>query len=190
MTSKITQKTYDEFIASDTKKSYLIKPFYITGKKGSLDLEKIDDGYIFLWERTHISKYAQYCIPEENRYDQNRFFFTSFEELLEELEKQYVCVHHAFCRDACSIYLITSPTEKCAICLKDVQMHMLEETQCQHRFCIECLDNYVKSRMNYTVSRRVHIMDSGIPCPVCRRDLQICDRCDNPQFDCICKCTC
>jgi hypothetical protein len=91
----------------------------------------------------------------------------------------------------CACYRITSPIEKCAICLKDLQMHMLEETQCEHLFCLKCLNDYVKSRLNYNDDEHEHIIDDGIPCPVCRRDLYMCEHCDYARFECICEsCTC
>ena len=62
---------------------------------------------------------------------------------------------------------------------------MLEETQCEHRFCLECLDIYVKSKVNYTEDNNEHIIDDSIPCPICKRKL--CCICDYAKFDCICK---
>lgn len=187
MTSQITQKTYDEFI----KSAIIIKdlrPFYISGKSGTVRLEKNhNDEFKFTWFRKHTSKYVEYCVAYQNNHNHISFSFSSFEDLSENINKQDVCLRHSNCQGTCSAYLITSPIEKCAICLKDEQIHMLEETQCEHRFCLECLDTYVKSKLNYTEDENEHVIDGGIPCPICRQNLELCCICDYAKFDCICK---
>ena len=152
MTSKITRKTYDEFIGNENKYC-ILNPFYITGKSGTVRLEKYNEhfeNFKFIWFRKNTSKYVEYCVSNQDNHNQIYFFFWSFEDLSEKLDKQNVCVHHSMCEDSnCASYRITSPIEKCAICLKDQQMHMLEETQCEHLFCLNCLNDYVKSRLKY-----------------------------------------
>jgi hypothetical protein len=187
MTSKITQKTYDQFIESINLITDL-NPFYISGKSGTVRLEKNSHGYYkFMWFRNHTSKYVEYCVAYQDKHNHICFTFSSFEDLSENINKQDVCLRHSRCQGSCSAYLITSPIEKCAICLKDVQMHMLEETECEHRFCLECLDTYVNSKLNYTEDENEHVIDGGIPCPVCRRDIQLCNDCNYAVFECICK---
>jgi hypothetical protein len=188
MTSQITQKTYDEFINS----AIIIKdltPFYISGKSGTVRLEKISnrDYNNFTWFRNHTSRYVEYCVAFKEKHNHIFFKFCSFEDLSENINKQDVCLRHSRCQGSCSAYLITSPIEKCAICLKDMQMHMLEETECEHRFCLECLDTYVNSKLTYTEDEDENVIDGGIPCPVCRRDIQLCNDCNYSMFKCICK---
>ena len=187
MTSKINHKTYDEFVASDNM-ILDISPFYISGKSGTVRLEKLQtSGFKVTWFRNHTSRYVEYCISHQDSHNQICFFFISFNDLSEKIDKQHVCVKHSRCQGKCSAFLITSPIEKCAICLKDEQMHMFEETECEHRFCLECLDTYVKSKLDYTDDDNEHVIDGGIPCPVCRRDLYLCYNCEYAHFNCICK---
>lgn len=187
MTSKITQKAYDDFINSD-KLILDISPFYISRKSGNIRLEKLRNGeFKFTWFRKHTSRYVEYCIANQDKHNYISFIFSLFEELIEKIDKKDVCLRHSDCQGSCSAYLITSPIEKCAICLKDEQMHMLEETQCEHRFCLECLDIYVKSKLDFTDDDNEHVIDDGIPCPICRRDLQLCCVCEYAFFECICK---
>jgi len=64
MTSKITQKAYDDFINSD-KLILDISPFYISRKSGNIRLEKLRNGeFKFTWFRKHTSKYVEYCIAQ------------------------------------------------------------------------------------------------------------------------------
>ena len=194
MTSKITRKTYDAFTDNENKYCTL-NPFYITGKSGTVRLEKYNEHFAkfkFTWFRKNTSKYVDYCVSNQDKHNQIYFFFSSFDELSETIDKQNACLNHSTCdENNCSAYRITSPIEKCAICLKDVQMHMLEETECEHLFCLKCLDSYVKSRLRYNDDDNEHIIDGGIPCPVCRRDLHMCEQCGYARFDCICDgCTC
>ena len=186
MTSKITQKTYDDFTSS-VKTHLDIGPLYLSGKSGTVRLEKLSAAFKFTWFRNHTSRYVEYCISHQDSHNQISFVFTSFNELCEKIDIQDVCVKHSRCQGKCSAFLITSPIEYCAICLKDEQMHMFEETECEHRFCLECLDTYVKSKLDYTDDDNEHVIDGGIPCPVCRRDLQLCYNCDYARFNCICK---
>ena len=187
MTSEITQKTYDEFISS-TKIIIDISPFYISGKSGTVRLEKLrNNEFKFIWFRNHTSKYVEYCVAHQDKHNHIFFSFSSFDNLSESLNKQDVCLHHSRCQGKCSAYLITSPNEKCAICLKDVQMHILEETECEHRFCLECLDIYVKSKLDYTDDDNEHVIEGGIPCPICRRNINLCINCEYARFECICK---
>jgi len=188
MTSKITQKTYDNFITSN-KLIIDIGPFYISGKSGTVRIEKLPNGELFkfTWFRNNTSRYVEYCIAHQDKHNHITFLFSLFNEMCANIDMQDVCIHHSRCQGKCSAHLITSPIEKCAICLKDVQMHMLEETECEHRFCLECLDTYVKSKLDYTDEDNEHVIEGGIPCPVCRRDLHLCYNCNYAQFNCICK---
>jgi len=187
MTSQITRKMYDEFIESP-KIIKDISPFYISGKSGTVRLEKLhNEEFKFTWFRNHTSKYVEYCVAYQDTHNYIYFFFFSFEDVIENVKNQNICLHHSRCRNVCSAYLITSPCEKCPICLKDVQMHMLEETECEHRFCLECLDKYVKSKLNYSDDDNEHVIEGGITCPVCRRNLHMCHRCNYAKFNCICK---
>jgi len=186
MTSKITQKTYDDFTYANRTVIH-IGPFYISGKSGTVRLEKLSSDFKFTWFRNNASIYVEYCIPHHDKHNQISFIFSSFNDLSKNIDNQHVCLYHSLCQDKCSAHLITSPNDKCAICLKDEQMHMFEETKCEHRFCLECLDTYVKSKLNYTDDDNEHVMDGGIPCPVCRRDLQLCYDCEYARFNCICK---
>jgi hypothetical protein len=186
MTSQITKKTYDEFIKSLIIIKYL-SPFYISGKSGTVRVEKLrNDEFKFSWFRKHTSRYVEYCVAQDS-HNYISFNFSSFEDLSENINKQDVCLRHSNCQASCSAYLITSPIDKCAICLKDEQMHMLEETECEHRFCLECLDIYVKSKLNYTEDNNEHVIDQGIPCPICRKNLELCCVCKYAKFNCICK---
>lgn len=190
MTSKITQKTYDDFTSSN-RTVINIGPFYISEKSGTVCLEKLPSEFPsefkFTWFRNNTSTYVEYCIAHEDKRNYITFVFSSFNDLSKRIDNQHVCLYHSICQDKCSAFLITSPIDKCAICLKDKQMHMFEETRCEHRFCLDCLDTYVKSKLNYTHDKNEHVIDGGIPCPVCRRNLQLCYNCEQPQFNCICK---
>lgn len=195
MNSKITQKTYDEFTTSVDKKDLIIKPFYISRKKGTvlLEVNKFKDNvFCFSWDILRRNKYTEYC-GIKDMYDREYshdhcFEFSSFEELSEKLAKEYVCPYHANCCIGCSVNRITSPIDKCSICLREEQMHMLEETQCGHLFCLSCLDKYVKTRLNFLDDEdRECIVDEGIPCPVCRRDINLCSECNHANFECSCE---
>ena len=132
MNSKITQKTYDEFTTSVDKKDLIIKPFYISRKKGTvlLEVNKFKDKvFCFSWDILRRNKYTEYC-GIKDMYDREYshdhcFEFSSFEELSEKLSKEYVCPYHANCCVGCSVNRITSPIDKCSICLREEQMHML-----------------------------------------------------------------
>ena len=53
--------------------------------------------------------------------------------------------------------------------------------------CIALQDKYVKSKLDFTDDDNEHVIDDGIPCPICRRNLQLCCICEYAFFDCICK---
>jgi len=189
MTSKITLKTYNEMIVSERRFSE-ITPFYICRKKGSVFIENNkDNSFHFTWDIMRPNKYVEYCTIKNSDY--HSFTYSSFEELSEQLNKQYICSFHANCwvKADCSADRITSEIDKCSICLREEQMHMMEETECGHFFCLGCLDKYVKSRLKYTDDENLseEVVEDCIPCPVCRRDIKLCQDCEHANFDCICK---
>lgn len=183
MNSKITPNTYQEIISHDyiKKSRFFLRNFYISGKKGeaifSKNSEKASKKFCFTWLSHKKDTYRHKCQNYNNNNNMYNINFSEFDELIEELDNKYFCQYHAYCFERCSIERITSPKEQCAICLKEVQIHMLEETECEHRFCLSCLDTYVKSRIIHGIC---------IPCPVCRRDLQYCDVCENAKYNCTC----
>ena len=150
-----------------------------------------DNIFCFSWDISRRDKYAEYCAIKdmyEKEYSHDHCFeFSSFEELSEKLAKEYVCPYHANCCIGFSVNRITSPIEKCSIFLREEQMHMLEETQCGHLFCLSCLDKYVKTRLNFVDDEdRECIIEEGIPCPVCCRDINLCSECNHATFECSC----
>jgi hypothetical protein len=187
MNSKISQETYQEILSHDYKKStFLLNNFYISNKKGeasfSKNHENFNKRFSFSWCPAKQSYYTEKCKSQSSTFHMHDFHFSNFEELTEKLEIQYFCSYHAYCSDRCPIGRITSPEDICAICLKNLQMHVFEETECEHRFCLSCLDRYVKSR----ILPEGELKENCIPCPVCKRDLKYCDDCENPNYDCIC----
>ena len=109
--------------------------------------------------------------------ENHRFVFDSLEQFINKIKKLYVCPYHAFCPQDCSANRITSPEIQCAICLSDVQLHLLEETPCGHHFCLSCLAKYVNTK---------HNKEEDITCPICRRNIEHCYDCACAKFECGC----
>jgi hypothetical protein len=51
--------------------------------------------------------------------------------------------------------------------------------------------NYFRkiSKLKYTDDENLseEVLEDSIPCPVCRRDIKLCQDCEHANFDCICK---
>jgi hypothetical protein len=89
MTSQITRKMYDEFIESP-KIIKDISPFYISGKSGTIRLEKLhNEEFKFTWFRNHTSKYVEYCVAYQDTHNYIYFFFFSFEDVIENVKNNY-----------------------------------------------------------------------------------------------------
>ena len=159
------------------KCDFNIKNFYIQNKKGTVNIWKIGgnaeyDKFKFCWRQINPPLYiSRCCLPNGDNYT---FEFKSFAEFDEQLKKLFICKYHVSCKDNCSDDYLVSPQEQCAICLNDVQLHLLEETQCGHNFCLSCLNTYVESKGG----------QRKIPCPTCRRNLKICNCCGKAKFKC------
>ena len=183
MNSKITEATYQEIISHDyTKESnFILRNFYITNKQGNAYIKKNQGQFFFSWSPCKENTYINWCKSDNILYRVN-VCFSNFDEMNKKLEVQYFCPYHSYCRERCSANRITSPEDKCAICLKYVQIHMLEETACEHRFCLSCLDKYVKNKL----LPEGGLKDNCILCPVCRRNLVFCNICVNAKYECTC----
>jgi hypothetical protein len=188
MTSTVTRKNYEKMMSDNiiseirNGKKYLVKSefyinnFYIQNRKGDVHIWKLPETitFKFRWMPSKNSPYIDKCCETES--ENNVFKFESFEEFETGLKNQYICKYHVSCGNNCCADYLTSPEEKCAICLSDVQIHLLEQTLCGHKFCLSCLDTYVESKR----------LGKEIPCPTCRRDLKWCYGCDNPNYLCDC----
>jgi hypothetical protein len=187
MTSIITKENYDKMMKNNiiseirngvkvlVKADFRIQNFYIQNRKGNVSIWKIPETitFKFRWTPSNPSSYIDKCCDEDS--ENNVFMFESFEEFDRELKKQYICKYHVSCGKNCSADYLISPEEKCSICLNDIQLHLLEETKCGHKFCLSCLDTYVQSKR-----------EKEITCPTCRRNLKWCYGCDNSKFQCDC----
>jgi len=183
MTSSITKETYDKLETFDFESNYkcfIIHKFYIDSTCGTAIIRKCHhdtvDKFNFRWSPDITNKYTT-CCTENDQYN-NNFYFSSFEEFETKIKKQYVCKYHSHCPDNCPVNQITSPEEICAICLNNVQLHLLEETSCGHRFCLSCLDKYVKPKFE---------REEPITCPTCRRNIEYCSDCNNSNYECLCE---
>ena len=191
MTSIITQETFDEIVKykwsedckCDCKRDYKICNFYIGGKSGTATFEKAHSTppevrLIFEWQPKIRNWYKLACVRNCVIMENHRFVFDSLEKFIKKVKKLYICPYHAFCPENCPANRITSPEEKCAICLSDVQLHLLEETPCGHHFCLACLDKYTRSQMK---------KQGNVTCPTCRRNIEHCSECACAKFECGCK---
>jgi len=172
MSSRMTEENYDKLM-SDLS-SITIQNFYIQNRRGEAHIWKMEPSITagFRWTPKFELPYINSCAkPEMNN---NYFLFSSFKEFDEKLKKQYICKLHVSCTDKCCAEYLTSPEETCAICLSDVQIHLLEETVCGHRFCLPCLNTYVESKTK----------QKDIPCPTCRGNLRWCYGCNRPKSKC------
>ena len=196
MTSQITKETFEEILDYDYNNYslFLIRFFYICSKKGSVFIKKFSDDltysrpkFHFEWSPNVKSEYSKRCVHFRDVDNNNTFCFSTLEELESGLKKQYICPHHSVCIDSCPAGRIVSPEEKCAICLREVQLHLMEETTCGHRFCLPCLNTYVKSKLEQSeVYGCMDVKKEGIPCPTCRRNLKICIDCGYSMYACVC----
>ena len=181
MTSTITKETYDklETFDFDPHNGFMIRNFYIDREAGTAFIRMFSEHsshkYQFKWSSNKVNYYIVHCTDNDSY--NNYFFFTTFEEFETKIKKQYVCKYHSFCPDNCPANQITSPEEICAICLNNVQLHLLQETRCGHRFCLSCLDKYAKSKSD---------IEEEITCPTCRRNIEYCHECSNPKSECDC----
>lgn len=192
MTSKINKKGYNEIISHDYKRGhsvYLIRQFYICRKQGTAFItHSHDETFHFKWKRDIINEYTNRCVNFVKTNMNNSFLFSSFEDLNKKLKEQYVCQYHSFCPDSCPATRLISPTETCAICLSDVQMHLLEETPCGHRFCLTCLDSYIKSKLEPGDYGSFVIKEGQIlNCPTCRSNIENCRNCSRASWQCECQ---
>jgi hypothetical protein len=191
MTSTITQETFDEIVKykwtkdceCDSEREYVICNFYICGKAGTATFRKgysptDETRYIFSWKCNKRNSYTFACVRQCIAKENNYFIFTSLETFNKKLNKQYVCPYHSYCPENCPANRITSPEEKCAICLSDVQRHLLEETPCGHHFCLSCLDKYAKAKWR---------KEEPVTCPTCRRNIEDCFDHACPMYECGCK---
>lgn len=194
MNSRMTEENFDRLMLHnivseirDGKKvllkcDFYVKNFYIQGKKGTMNIWKImnePDTFRFRWTQSNLPPYIDRCCSinaDEYCYD-----FKSFAEFDEKLKKIFICKYHVSCREEriwtttnCSADFLISPEEQCAICLNDIQQHLLEETACGHKFCLSCLNTYVESKGG----------QRKIPCPTCRRNLTYCSSCGNAKYNC------
>lgn len=183
MNSKISKENYDKMMSDNiiseirdgkkflVKSDFSIQNFYIQNKKGKAHIWKLREQitFGFRWIPSNMFPYIDKCCEPES--DNNYFLFSSFEEFDENLKKQYICKYHVSCTNKCCAEYLTSPEEKCAICLNDIQIHLLEETSCGHRFCLSCLNTYVEKKG-----------EKKIPCPTCRRNIRWCHCCDGPMY--------
>jgi hypothetical protein len=192
MTSKITKETYDEIVEYNFTQKYslyILRFFYICSKKGTVFITKLPNSskkrFHFQWNPHIKNEYSSRCVHFKEVDNNNGFYFSTFEELTNKLSNQYICVYHSVCLDSCSVGKIVSPNETCAICLEEVQLHLMEETRCSHRFCLSCLHKYVKSRLEPSEYGGVDVK-GGIPCPTCRQNLEVCLYCGKAQYDCEC----
>jgi len=186
MTSTITKETYAkietfDYGSEDETKEFMIRNFYIDNTRGHAHFRKFSkhsgDKFKFKWTPEKRNAYTSCCTEDHHDYN-NYFYFTTFEDFEKEIKKQYVCKYHSHCPDNCSVNLITSPQEICAICLNNVQIHLLEETTCGHRFCLSCLHNYVRPKFE---------REEPITCPTCRRNIDYCSDCNNSKYECLCE---
>jgi len=188
MTSTITKETYAkletfDFGSGDETKEFVIRNFYIDRMAGTVFIRKFSEyasyKFKFKWNTRMMNRYTSVCT---NDCHNNYFFFSTFEEFETKIKKQYICKYHSFCPDNCPVNQITSPEEKCAICLNDVQLHLLEQTACGHHFCLSCLDKYVQSKID---------KEEDVTCPTCRRNIEYCSECERSRYECDCKkCEC
>jgi len=195
MTSTITQETFDEIVKYKwtkitmecskckcvAEREYEICNFYICGKSGTATIRKAYSNppevrYDFHWEPKNSNWYKKACVSISSY--NHRFVFDSLEKFIKKIKKLYICPYHAFCPENCPSNRITSPEVKCAICLTDVQLHLLEETPCGHHFCLSCLDKYTESQWN---------KQEDVTCPTCRRNIEHCNDCDCAKYVCECK---
>lgn len=176
MNSRISKENYDKMMSDLV--SITIQNFYIQNRRGEAHIWKKDccDYSGFRWSPKFELSYINTCAKPEM--DNNYFLFSSFEEFDEQLKKQYICKHHVSCTNKCCAEYLTSPEEKCAICLSDVQIHLLEETVCGHKFCLPCLNTYVESKT------KTKVIQKDIPCPTCRGNLRWCYCCNRPVSKC------
>lgn len=185
MTSSITKETYAkletfDYGFGDEEKNFMIRNFYIDSTCGTAHFRKYtkysSDRFKFQWSPKNTNPYTT-CCTENDQYN-NYFFFTTFEDFETKIKKQYVCKYHSHCPDDCPVNQITSPEEICAICLNNVQLHLLEETSCGHRFCLSCLGKYVRPKFE---------KEEPITCPTCRRNIEYCHDCNNSYYECLCE---
>jgi len=191
MTSTITQETFDEIVKykwtedckCDCEREYVIRNFYICGKAGTATIGKAystpsEVRFSFSWKCNKKNLYKLFCVRQCIANENNRFLFSSLDTFNKKVNKQYICPYHSYCPDNCPANRITSPQEKCAICLTDVQIHLLEETPCGHHFCLSCLDKYANAKWN---------KQEPISCPTCRRNIMHCDKCNCAKYEqCLC----
>lgn len=196
MNSRMTEESFDKLMLNNMitemrddvkvllKCDFYVKNFYIQGKKGTINIWKLGDSHTFRlrWMQTNRPAYLYKCCSENG--DEYAFNFKSFGEFDENLKKFVICKYHSCCSQNnqhkqtyshnCSADYLISPKEQCAICLNNVEQHLLEETQCGHKFCLSCLNTYAESKKE----------QKKIPCPTCRRNLAICHCCGRAQFAC------
>jgi hypothetical protein len=170
------------------KCDFYVKNFYIQNKKGTLNIWHTGlgstittewDNFKCRWLPTNQPPYIDRCCSDVT--DNQCFEFKNFKEFDEKLKKQFICKYHVSCRENftcletnCSADYLVSPEEQCAICLNNIQQHLLEETKCGHKFCLSCLNTYVESKVGHR----------KIPCPTCRRNLTFCPCCCNAKYAC------
>jgi hypothetical protein len=193
MTSRMTEENFDKLMLRNMvteirngkkvllKCDFYVTHFYIQGKKGTINIWKRGDTdtFGFSWVASNVQPYIDKCCQTN---ESNCFDFKSFGEFDEKLKQQFICKYHVSCRDIrdtrneknCSADYLISPEEQCAICLNDIQIHLLEETACGHKFCLSCLNTYVESKVG----------QRKIPCPTCRRNIRFCVHCENAKYVC------
>ena len=191
MTSKITKKCYNEIKSHDYKGNhsvYLIRKFYISRKEGIAFITHSHDNiFHFKWKRDIINEYTNRCVNFGKSNMNNSIYFSCLEDLNKRLGTEYVCQYHSFCPDSCPATRLISPPERCAICLQDVQMHLLEETPCGHRFCLSCLDTYIKSKLEPSDYGSLKTKEGQtLSCPTCRSNIENCKDCSKACYQCNC----
>ena len=202
MTSQISKETFDEIKVSLQKSLeaflngdhlFILRNFYISGVRGSItfttgivDREtKTIITYEFYYLPDKTNPYNDWCVSDDYLRAE-RIPFKTYEQLQVALSKAYVCKYHSFCQGRCSFNRISSPKEKCGICHEEKELHLLEETECGHNFCLSCLGKYVKTLIHYKSGLGL-VLRGAIPCPVCRQDMQLCPDCKEAKFQCMCK---
>ena len=88
-------------------------------------------------------------------------YFKNYNELVDIFKNRvHICKWHASCFDktCCSENKVSSETEECAVCLTPRESHLLQKTQCNHSFCLSCLDKIIDTSL-------------VVVCPMCRSEL-------------------
>ena len=202
MTSQISKETFDEMKVSLQESSkafrnfdhlFIIRNFYISGVRGSITFKigivdqetKAIISYEFYYLPDKTNPYNDWCVSDDYLRAKH-IQFQTYEQLQVALSKAYVCKYHSFCQGRCSFNRISSPKEKCGICHEEKELHLLEETACKHNFCLSCLGDYVRTRLQSYGGGSLVLMGE-IPCPVCRQNMHICPDCNEAKFQCMCK---